>query len=435
MIDRVRKASSHQILRGLLCAFTLAFYVGALLAPDLPEIFSGFWRIISKPAVLTKDYFFIEIGSVSGCLLNFALVGTLFCAMMFLPGVNVTGVTVAAYWLSVGFCSYGVNLLNVLPFQLGVLIYSKVKKMPFGKNLNFAMFSCALGPLVSEVLWRYPNAEVHGLTVLGVALALLIGIVTGMTMPALCAHAQSFHKGYDLYNAGPAAGFLCFTLFAIMYKALGIAAPEIAGTLGEGSPVFVNIFCAACFVLCLIAGYIINGNSFKGYGKLLMDSGHKVDFAAKYGIGPCVINFGVYGLFILAYYNLVGAKFTGPTFGAIWNMLAFAAAGSTVMNVWPIMLGYVIAAQFGATAINAQAIVVGLCFASGLAPVTGRYGILAGLVGAMMHYCLVTSVPAIHGGFTVYNGGFTAGLVCFVLIPVLEAYFKTKDDRKAAPMK
>lgn len=432
MIERIRKASSSQILRGILCALTVAFYVGALCAPDLPEIFTGFWKIISNPAVLTKDYFFTEIGSVSGCLLNYALTGTLFCALMFLPGVNVTGITFSAYMLSVGFCGYGVNFLNVLPFQLGIFLYSKIKHETFGKNLNFAMFSCALAPLVSEVMFRYPGTEVHGFTPLGVALALLIGIVTGLTMPALCAHAQNFHKGYDLYNAGPAAGFLCFTLFAIMYKALGIAAPEIKGTLGDGSPIFVNVFCITAFALILIAGFIINGNSFKGYGKLIKDSGHKSDFAAKYGIGPCVINIGVYGLFIMAYYNLVGAKFTGPTYGAIWNMLAFAAAGSTPLNVFPIMIGYVVAAQFGATAINAQAIVVGLCFASGLAPVTGRYGIIAGFVGAIMHYCLVTSVPAIHGGFTVYNGGFTAGLVCFVLIPVLESYFKTKDERKLA---
>ena len=430
-LERIRKASTSSILRGVLCAFTLAFYVGAICSPDLPEIFTGLWRIVSKPAVLTKDYFFLEIGSVSGTLLNFALVGTLFNLLMFLPGANVTGITVSAYWLSVGFCSYGVNILNILPFQLGILLYSKIKREPFVKNLNFAMFCCALAPLISEMLWRYPATEVHGITVLGVALALLVGIVTGVTMPALCAHAQNLHKGYDLYNAGPAAGFLCFTLFAILYKALGVTAPVIEGTLGEGSPVLVNVFCIVCFVLCIVAGFVLNGNSFRGYGKLLQDSGHRVDFASKYGIGPCVINFGVYGLFILAYYNLVGAKFTGPTFGAIWNMLAFCAAGATPLNVFPIMVGYVLASQFGAFAINNQAILVGLCFASGLAPISGRYGIIAGIVSAMMHYCLVTSVPAIHGGFTVYNGGFTAGLVCIVLIPVLESYFKTKEERKS----
>ena len=430
--DRIRKASTSSILRGVLCAFTLAFYVGAVLSPDLPEIFTGFWRIITSPAVLTKDYFFLEIGSISGTMLNFGLLGTLCCALMFLPGATVTGVTVAAYWLTVGFASYGMNIINVLPFQLGVFIYSKIKREKFAKNINFAMFSCALAPLVSEVLFRYPSTEVHGITVLGVALALLIGIVTGIAMPALCAHSPNFHKGYDLYNAGPAAGFLCFMLFAIMYKTLGVTAPEIKGTLGDGNRMFVNTFCIICFALCILAGFIINGNSFKGYGKLLMDSGYKVDFAAKYGNGACVMNFGVYGLFIVAYYNLIGAKFTGPTFGAIWCMLAFCAAGSTPLNVFPIMIGYVLASLFGVFEINNQAIIVGLCFASGLAPVSGCYGWLAGIVAAMLHYCIVTSVPAIHGGFNLYNGGFTAGLVCFVLIPILEKYFKTKAERKAA---
>lgn len=437
MIERIRKASSSDILRGLLCALTAAFYIGAIFSPDLPEIFTGFWKIITNPAVLTKDYFFSEIGSVSGTMLNFALTGTFFCALMFLPGASITGVTLAAYGLSVGFCSYGINFLNIMPFQVGILLYSKIKKMPFVKNLNLAMFSCALGPLVSEVLFRYPGTEIHGFTLLGVVLALAIGIVTGMTMPALCAFMPNTHKGYNLYNAGPAAGFLCFTLFNILYKVKAFdgaaaVAPAVAGTLGEGSPIFVNIFCIAVFVLILIAGYIINGNSFKGYGALVKDSGHKVDFAAKYGIGPCVINVGVYGLFILAYYNIVGAKFTGPTFGAIWNMLAFAAAGSTPLNVFPLMIGYYVASLIGVNPINAQAIVVGMCFCSGLAPVTGRYGVVAGFFGAILHYFLVTSVPAIHGGFTVYNGGFTAGLVCLVLVPVLEAYFKTKDERKPA---
>jgi len=148
MIERIRKASSSDILRGLLCALTAAFYIGAIFSPDLPEIFTGFWKIITNPAVLTKDYFFSEIGSVSGTMLNFALTGTFFCALMFLPGANITGVTVAAYGLSVGFCSYGINFLNILPFQVGILLYSRIKKMPFVKNLNLAMFSCALGPLV-----------------------------------------------------------------------------------------------------------------------------------------------------------------------------------------------------------------------------------------------------------------------------------------------
>lgn len=429
-LSQVRKHSTSSILRAVLCAFTLAYYIGALFAPDLQEMIPGLVRILTKPAVLTKDYFFLDLGSISGSMLNYGLTGTLFCALMFLPGAQVTGTTVAAYFLTLGFCSYGMNILNVLPFVLGVFIYSLLKREPFAKFINFAMFTTALSPLVSEVLFRYPSTEVHGVEFSGICLALLIGIVTGVVMPSLCAHSPGFHKGYDLYNAGPAAGFLCFMLFAIMYKTLGIQAPVIEATLGEGNALFVNTFCIVCFALCIVAGFILNENSFKGYGKLFLDSGYKVDFSAKYGAAPAIMNIGVYGLFIVAYYNLIGAKFTGPTFGAIFCMLAFCCAGSTPLNVFPIMIGYVIASCFGVSPINNQAIVVGLCFASGLAPISGRYGIIAGAVAGILHYCIVTSVPAIHGGFNLYNGGFTAGIVCFVLVPVLETYFKTKDERK-----
>lgn len=433
-IEKLRKQSAGAILRAVLSAFTIAFLIGALCAPDRADMLGGLKRIITSPSLLTKDYFFSELGSVSGAFLNVALTGAVCCLMMYLPGATVAGGTVAAYMLTVGFSFFGINILNMLPFILGAFVYSLIKRQPFAKNINFAMFSTALAPLVSEVLFRYPNAEPHGVTLLGVALAILIGVVVGVTMPALCAHAQFFHKGYDLYNAGPAAGFLCLMIYATMYKTLGIEAPAIAATLGEGSAAFCNGFGVVCFALCIVFGLILNGG-FAGYGKLLIDSGHKVDFSTKHGIGPCVLNFGVYGLFILAYYNLIGAKFTGPTFGVVFCMLAFCAAGATPLNVLPIMVGYFIGSLFGVNAINAQAIVVGLCFASGLAPVTGKYGPIAGVVAGVMHYCLVTSVPAIHGGFNLYNGGFTSGLVAFVLVPVLETFFKTFDEKRAAKSK
>ena len=428
-LAKLRSKSASEILRLVLTAFTVAFAVGAVCAPDRGEMLGGLMRIISKPSLLTKDYFFLEIGSVSGAMLNAALVGAVCNLLMYLPGATVAGGTVAAYMLTVGFCFFGINIINIIPFIVGTLIYSCAKQQPFSKNINFAMFSTALAPLVSEVLWRYPNTEVHGITFAGIALAFAVGIVVSFCMPPLCAHAVAFHKGYDLYNAGPAAGFLCFSIFTIMYKALGIEAPAIAATLGDGNnAAFCNTFAIICFVLCIIFGVMLGGA--KGYKGLLLDPGHKVDFASKHGVGATVINFGIYGLFILAYYNIVGAKFTGPTFGVVWCMLAFCAAGSTPLNVLPILLGYIIAAQFGATAINAQGIIVGACYASGLAPVTGHYGPIAGIVAGILHYCMVGSVPAIHGGFNLYNGGFTSGIIAFVLVPILEHYFKQIGSKK-----
>jgi hypothetical protein len=54
------------------------------------------------------------------------------------------------------------------------------------------------------------------------------------------------------------------------------------------------------------------------------------------------------------------------------------------------------------------------------------------MLAAGLHYLLVTSVPNLHGGFCLYNGGFTACLICLVLVPELEKFFHTKAERKAA---
>ena len=53
------------------------------------------------------------------------------------------------------------------------------------------------------------------------------------------------------------------------------------------------------------------------------------------------------------------------------------------------------------------------------------------MVAAIMHYLLVTSGPNMHGGYCLYNGGFTAAVICVLLIPVLEKFCKTKVERKA----
>ena len=166
-----------------------------------------------------------------------------------------------------------------------------------------------------------------------------------------------------------------------------------------------------------------------------------------------LINMGVYGLFIMLYYNIIHgmtvvdgnivfttAKFTGATMGAIMCMYAFCAQGAQPRTVFPIAVGYAVASllpffmyYFGVVpqqnwTLTTQAILVGMCFASGLAPVSGRFGFWGGVIAGAMHATLVMSVPLWHGGFCLYNGGFTAGVVAFLLIPVLECYRKPREE-------
>ena len=440
-----QKHNSAQIIRFFLLASSAAFLIAAvLLGLDDGAMFSGFAQILMSPAQLTKDYF--EVGSVSGAFLNVALVGFACTAMAFLPGAAVNGLTIAAYFLTTGFSFWGINFLNMWPFFLGVMLHALARRESFAKYVNLAMFSTALCPLASELLLRYPESgEPRGVTLTGVVLMLAVGMLIGFLTPAMAAHSPSVHKGYDLYSAALPGVLLGLFAVAVLYKSLGHAVPEIAATLGGSHPGVVWTFCIVFFGLCILAGWQLNGRSFGGYADLLRDTGHKADFAAKYGAGLAIMNVGVYGLMILAYYIFVNAiqgdalaGFNGVTLGIVFCMVCFGGAGAHPGNVWPIMAGYVVF-SFAATLclggvfpVNAQAIMVGLCFASGLAPIAGNYGWWAGVLAGGMHYFLVTSIPAIHGGFSLYNGGFTSLLIAVILTPQLETFCKTKEQRLSA---
>lgn len=419
---------NSKIIRRFLTAVTVLFYLAAIAAPDRGEMFSGLSALLMSPAQVTKDYFII--GSISGTFLNMALVGTLCAALTYIPGTVVKGSTVAAFFLTMGFTTWGINILNIWPFVLGVFLNAKARKLPISGSVDLAMFATGLCPIVSEMLFRYPGDQVHGFTASGVALALVVGLAVGFLTPALAAHSPNVHKGFDLYSAAMPAGFLGFFLVALLYKTLGNTVPAIEATLGESQRVVAYVFFGVLFLGSIAWGWMLNGKSFKGYVDLLKDSGHKVDFVGKYGPGLALINFGVYGLFIVAYYTAIGGSFNGVTCGIVMCMVCFGAAGSHPGNVWPIMAGYLLMSLVGVNPANAQAMMVGLCYASGLCPISGVYGWWAGIIGGMAHYTLVTSVPALHGGFCLYNGGFTAVIIALLLVPQLETFCKTKEERR-----
>jgi hypothetical protein len=304
------------------------------------------------------------------------------------------------------------------------------------------LFSTGIAPLITDLMLRYPGQDVVAFTWYGTALAMLVGLAIGFFLPAGLTYSPKVHKGFDLYSAALPIGMMAFFLQAILYKTLGVTLPAApaAETLQVASRLTVNIFCGAVFGICILVAFLM-GCKPKDYWNLLKDPDLVTNFSSTYGNATFLMNVGVYGLFILAYYNAIGATFNGVTFGIIFCMLACCNSGSHPGNVWPIMVGYVLSSfGFGllakltggnfAGAINAQAIVVGLCYANGLSPISDKYGWQYGLLAGVMHYALVTSVPALHGGYCLYNGGFTAALICIILVPQLEKFSHTKAERK-----
>ena len=439
-MKKIKSLSESSFLKLLFAFFTAAFLIAAVCMPDRSNMFTGLWKILTGPSKVSTNYF--AVGGYAATFLNMGLVALICLGLYCLPGAVATNVSTLAFILTLGFGSWGINVLNIWPTILGVVLYGLVKKEKVTSLVNAMLFSTGIAPLITDLLIRYPSTEVIGFNWPGLGVAMLVGLAIGFFLPAGLAASPKVHKGFDLYSAALPVGMTAFFLQATLYKTMGVALPAApaAETLQVASQLTVNIFCISLFGLCIVFAFLL-GCKPKDYWNLLKDPALVTNFSSTYGNATFLMNVGVYGLFILGYYNLVGATFNGVTFGIIFCMLACCNSGSHPGNVWPIMLGYVVSSfVFGwlsqlaggtfAGAINAQAICVGLCYANGLSPIADKYGWRYGFVAAVMHYLLVTSVPTLHGGFCLYNGGFTAALICIILVPELERFFKTKEERK-----
>ena len=447
-MKKIKNLSEGAFLKLLFAFLSACFLIAAVCMPDRATMFSGLWNILSQPNKISANYF--AMGGYAATFLNMGLVGLLSLLLFIVFKGTPNNVSTLAVILTIGFGSWGINVLNMWFSILGVIVYGLVKKEKMGGLVNAMLFSTGIAPLITDLLIRYPNAEAIGFNWLGLGLAVLVGLVIGFFLPAGLTHSPKVHKGFDLYSAALPIGMTAFFLNATLFKTMGVALPKALSdidpaTMQVASRATVNIFCCVVFGLCIVFAFLL-GCKPKDYWKLLSDPALVTNFSSTYGNATFLMNVGVFGLFILGYYNLIGATFNGITFGIIFCMLATCNSGSHPGNVWPIMLGYFVASVvFGwispllggtfAFKINAQAICVGLCYANGLSPIADKYGWRYGFVAAVMHYLLVTSVPTLHGGFCLYNGGFTAALICLILVPELEKFFKTKEERKLAKAK
>ncbi len=436
----------------------LSFFIAvpiamAVTGTDGEMLLKGLWEIFCGPSKLVTDYF--ALGCLSSTLLNAGLCGLACTLIVTLSKAQANSTTFAAYLLVIAHCFYGLNFINMWPPFIGVLVYCFVMKRAKRDHLHIAMFSTALSPFISDFLFYYPPGRsllIGKFSVLGIALSIIFGIAAGFLVPALLPGTTKMNRGFNMYKAGLALGMLGIFVYCFLYKTFGIE-PHSSGPamnvgqdgIGQLNYTFMNVFFAVIFATALILGFLLNGRSFRRYKDLLSCSGYGLDFADKFGMPLCLINFGIYGFCILLYLNVIfalpavlpflpeGVGITGPTAGIIFAALTFSADGQHPKNVAPIALGYTIlfaiVCVFCSVAgveipwtLSTQAYINGLAFATGLCPIAGSYGFKYGVIAGLVSAIICTSTSAMHGGFVLYNGGFNAGLAALIIIPILDFY-------------
>lgn len=425
------------------------------------NFFENLLTILSSPCKIITDYF--ALGGLGSTLFNVAICGLLGNFMIFIFKVKANATTLAGYMMLVAHCFFGLNFINMWPPFIGILIYCLVMKKKIADNIHVAFFATALAPFISELLFRYPvgnfNPEVSKFNWVGLIIAIICGMAVGFIVLPLFPGTNAMHRGYNLYKAGLAIGMLGIFIYAFMYETLGI---EVPATTVIDNPQyfelpyayrgFMNAFFLIFFAFNFIVGFLLNKKGIREYRKLLKCTGYGTDFVDKFGMPLCLINIAIYGFCIIAYLNLVfilpeifpqlpaGVGFTGPTAGVVLAALTFASDGQHIRNVFPIVMGYVslfviviiiclIAGMAIPWTLSTQIYISCLAFATGLCPIAGKYGFKYGVGAGFLSATICTVTGSMHGGFVLYNGGFTAGLAALIIVSLLD-FYKVKPKRE-----
>jgi hypothetical protein len=395
-----------------LILFAVLLFSAAFLFNTPGEILDGSLIILKSPANLVTDYF--KIANIGAALANASAMILKSIAILRINRVQLNGAFVAAIFTIAGFSLFGKNFYNSLPIIFGVYIYSRLFHHPFKKHLLPSLFGTALGPIVSEISFNL-SLPLH----ISIPLGILTGLLIGIILPPLAAHFKSFHKGYNLYNIGFTAGLIGTFVIAVL-RCFGIKI-ETVSLVSSGNNIPFTLILISFFIGMLIYGLYLNNWTMKGFNELLKQSGKAAtDFVLLSGFGLTLINMALLGIISTLYVIMVGGELSGPVIGGILTVVGFGAYGKHVRNIIPIIIGVSIVGCFSFHDVSSTPILLAALFGTTLAPVSGAYGPLAGIIAGGFHVAMVLNISYMHAGMNLYNNGFSGGFVAAMLVPLFD---------------
>ena len=156
MMKEERTEQNNKAFKIFIILLDLSFFIASYVVMAVSriswsEFWGNLWNIFTGPAKLVTDYF--SLGCLASTLFNAGVCGLACIIIIFITRVRANSTTFAAYILVIAHCFYGLNLVNMWPSFVGVLVYCWIKKIPVRKNLHIAMFATALSPFISDFLF------------------------------------------------------------------------------------------------------------------------------------------------------------------------------------------------------------------------------------------------------------------------------------------
>ena len=388
------------------------------------SLVSGMMTILVSPSQLFTDY--MEIASVGSTLLNVAIMIGISIYSYKKLEIPLNGTVIGSLGMLAGFSFFGKNLFNSIPFMIGVWIYTKVTKQNYRNYVIVGLFGSALGPLISFL--AFSGVLPQGWSVL---IAYALGIFIGFILPQLSTQFLGFHQGFSLYNVGFTAGIIGMVVLGFM-NAFGIEVETRTLTSTQSPLILYQLLIGFCVILIVTSFYLHFKKKEKYHFKLLLKLSGRLpsDFVEMTNLATVTLNMSIIGFILLGYVLMNGGQLNGPIVGSIIGVMSFGAFGNQVKNTVPVLVGIMIGSYLTGVEPTSTSALIAAIFGTTLAPVSGYYGPLAGMIAGFVHITLVSHVVVMHGGLNLYNNGFAGGFVAAVLVPIFEIFEGIRQEMK-----
>lgn len=197
-------------------------------------------------------------------------------------------------------------------------------------------------------------------------------------------------------------------------------------------------------VYFIVAGLILQPlpEIVSGIGRIIHEPDFLItDYFVVGGIGAALINAGILALISLAIIYFLGMEMDGHTITSCCLMFGFSLFGKNLLNIWTILAGVWLYSRYHKTHLS-KYIYIGF-YGTSLSPIitqimyimdlplAGRLvlSLLTGLAIGFVLPPLSTHVHYAHKGYSLYNVGFSAGIIATVAVSLLRSFGYTTESR------
>lgn len=158
------------------------------------------------------------------------------------------------------------------------------------------------------------------------------------------------------------------------------------------------------------------------------------DYIELGGVGAALINASFLTFAIIAMVYLLGMEVDGHTITACFLMFGFSLFGKNILNIWMILLGVWLYARYHKTSIRNFIYIgfYGTCLSPIITqimqvdqiPVLLRFplSLVIGIIIGFVLPPLSTHLHDTHKGYSLYNVGFSSGIIATVIVSLLKSF-------------